>query len=101
MPIGARQKISQYLTCVNKSVFNRVYDFAPGGGCWSTDRRAIRFPGRGDMSSEILMPMVRRLDRLSPLGDRDRQALIDLPFSVRTMPAGAHLVRDGEPTKHC
>src|SRR5687767_6664767 len=53
------------------------------------------------MSSERLIPMVRRLDRLSPISDRDREELLSLPFSVRTMPAGAHLVRDGDPTEYC
>ena len=53
------------------------------------------------MSSERLLPSIRRLDRLSPLSERDRQALLSLPFTARSMPAGAHLVRDGDPTEHC
>jgi CRP-like cAMP-binding protein len=53
------------------------------------------------MSSERLIPMIRRLGGLSPLSERDRQALLGLPFSIRTMPAGGHLIRDGDPTEYC
>jgi CRP-like cAMP-binding protein len=45
--------------------------------------------------------MVRRLERLSPLGEADRQALLALPHSIRTVPAGAHLVRDGDAAEYC
>jgi CRP-like cAMP-binding protein len=51
--------------------------------------------------SQQLTPMVRRLARLAPLGDADREALLALPRSVRTMPAGAYLVRDGDRPQHC
>ncbi|HEX8571849.1 MAG TPA: Crp/Fnr family transcriptional regulator [Allosphingosinicella sp.] len=45
--------------------------------------------------------MVRRLERRSPLGEADREALRSLPHSVKTLAAGAHIVRDGDPTEFC
>ena len=53
------------------------------------------------MPTSDLSPMIRRLEKLAPLGDSDRAALLALPFSRRTMPPGAYLVRDGEPPEHC
>jgi len=53
------------------------------------------------MSSAQLMPMVRRLARLAPLADEDREALLALPFTVRICPPGAYLVRDGDRPQHC
>jgi CRP-like cAMP-binding protein len=50
---------------------------------------------------QILDPMVRALDRLAPLDSADREALLSLPFSLRTMRPGAHLVRDGDQPDHC
>src|SRR5687767_821172 len=40
--------------------------------------------------------MVRRLERRSPLGEADRQARLGLPHNVKKLPAGAHIVRDGD-----
>jgi CRP-like cAMP-binding protein len=48
-----------------------------------------------------LNPMIARLSRLSPLGEADRNALRALPYSLRTVPPSAHLVRDGDPSEHC
>jgi len=45
--------------------------------------------------------MVRRLETRSPLGEADRRALLALQHSVRKVPTGAHLVRDGEPPEQC
>ncbi|HEY0044752.1 MAG TPA: Crp/Fnr family transcriptional regulator [Allosphingosinicella sp.] len=40
--------------------------------------------------------LVQRLERRTPLGDADREALLTLPHSLKTCGAAAHLVRDGE-----
>lgn len=45
--------------------------------------------------------MVRRLERRSPLGPADRQALLDLPHTLKKLPASAHLVRDGDAPEYC
>ena len=45
--------------------------------------------------------MVRRLERRSPLGEAGRRALLGLPHTVRSMPAHAHLIRDGDRPEHC
>jgi CRP-like cAMP-binding protein len=45
--------------------------------------------------------MVRRLDRRSPLSDGDRQALLGLQHNVRRLPAGAHIIRDGDRPEQC
>ena len=45
--------------------------------------------------------MVRRLERRSPLGQSDREALIALPHTLRKLPAGAHIVRDGDSPEYC
>ncbi len=53
------------------------------------------------MTSSPLAPMIGRLARLSPLDEADGRALLALPHSIRTVPAGAHLIRDGDPPEHC
>ena len=40
--------------------------------------------------------MVRRLERRSPLGETDRQALLALPHNMRKLSANSHVVRDGD-----
>jgi CRP-like cAMP-binding protein len=45
--------------------------------------------------------MVRRLERRSPLGEEDRQALLSLPHNVKKLSAGAHIIRDGDSAEHC
>jgi CRP-like cAMP-binding protein len=45
--------------------------------------------------------MVRRLERRTPLAERDRNALLSLPHTVRKLPANAHIVRDGDAAEHC
>jgi len=45
--------------------------------------------------------LLRRLNRRSPLGADDRQALLSLPYSVRKLSAGGHIVRDGDKPEHC
>ena len=45
--------------------------------------------------------MVHRLERRSPLDEADREALLGLPHHVKTLPASAHIVRDGEVADYC
>jgi CRP-like cAMP-binding protein len=45
--------------------------------------------------------MIARLDRRSPLGEADRRALLALPHHVRRLPAGGHVVRDGDRPDYC
>lgn len=45
--------------------------------------------------------VIRRLERRNPLGEADRAALAALPYTLRTVPPGAHLVRDGDETESC
>ena len=45
--------------------------------------------------------MVQRLERRSPLALADREALLGMAHNVRKLPAGAHIVRDGEAPNHC
>ena len=45
--------------------------------------------------------MIRRLERRAPLGEDARAALRGLPYQLRKLSAGAHLVRDGDAAEHC
>jgi CRP-like cAMP-binding protein len=45
--------------------------------------------------------MIARLARRSPLGEADRQALLDLPHVVKRVPGGGHMIRDGDVAEHC
>jgi CRP-like cAMP-binding protein len=45
--------------------------------------------------------MVRRLERYTPLPEADRQVLCNLPHTLRTLPASAHVIRDGDQARHC
>jgi CRP-like cAMP-binding protein len=45
--------------------------------------------------------MVRRLERHSPLDEAARRALLGLPHTVRSVSAGAHLIRDGDRPEYC
>jgi CRP-like cAMP-binding protein len=48
-----------------------------------------------------LAVMVRKIERRAPLDEADRQALLALPTTIRTLSAGAQLVRDGDPPEFC
>jgi CRP-like cAMP-binding protein len=48
-----------------------------------------------------LAPMVRKLGQLAPLDEAARAALLALPYNIRTCPAGAYLVRDGDRPEYC
>jgi CRP-like cAMP-binding protein len=45
--------------------------------------------------------MVRRLERRSPLSQADRETLLGLPYNLKKLPAGAHIVRDGDAPDFC
>lgn len=49
----------------------------------------------------ILAPVVQRWERRQALPDADRAALLALPFTQKTFPREAYLVREGEPTVSC
>jgi CRP-like cAMP-binding protein len=45
--------------------------------------------------------LIRKLDRLAPLGEPDKQAITDLPFRSITVTAGTHLVRERDRVTDC
>jgi CRP-like cAMP-binding protein len=47
-----------------------------------------------------LAPMLRKLSQWADLDEADQQALLDLPHSARSLPAGSHIVRDGDKPSH-
>jgi CRP-like cAMP-binding protein len=49
----------------------------------------------------MIETLLRRLDRNSPLAEFDREALRALPYSLRRLPHGAHIIRDGDKPDHC
>lgn len=49
---------------------------------------------------DILAPMVRKLEGWAPLGDEDRRALFALPRTVRQVPRGHFVVREGDQATH-
>jgi CRP-like cAMP-binding protein len=51
--------------------------------------------------TSVFAGLIRRLERRVRLGDADRQALETLPHTIRTYPAGAHFVRDGDRLDYC
>ena len=48
-----------------------------------------------------LTRMVHRIERRAPLGQADRDALLALPYHVRSLGPGAHIVRDGDRPEYC
>lgn len=50
---------------------------------------------------DALRWLIRKLDALSPLTDADQAALATLPHTIRRVPAGNHLVREGGQTPDC
>lgn len=44
---------------------------------------------------------IARLERRSPLGEAGREALLGLPYSLRKLPAGGHIIRDGDRPEFC
>ncbi len=45
--------------------------------------------------------LVRRLESIAEISDTERQALIDLPMTVRDVPKGADIVREGDRPSEC
>lgn len=52
-------------------------------------------------STSVLAPMVGKLEKWSPLADAEREALLALPHTVRTITAGGYVGRDGDRPSHC
>lgn len=48
-----------------------------------------------------LQSLVRNLASHAPLDDVDRAALLDLPFTPRSLEAASYFVREGDPPLHC
>ena len=52
--------------------------------------------------SSVLAGLVRKLESRAPLGDRDRAAIMALPYVIRSFQSNAYIVREGEPPRaHC
>lgn len=47
-----------------------------------------------------LGPLVRKLSQWSQLDAADKQALLDLPYSTRSLSAGSYIVREGDRPSH-
>lgn len=47
-----------------------------------------------------LAPMVRKLSLQAALSEADQQAVLDLPYVLKSMSAGAYIVRDGDQPEH-
>ena len=45
--------------------------------------------------------MIARLERRSPLGEAGRRALLSLPYTIRQLRSGGHIVRDGDRPESC
>jgi CRP-like cAMP-binding protein len=53
------------------------------------------------LSGRPLAPLVDRLERLSPLSEAERESLLSLPHSIRSLAASSHVVRDGDRVESC
>jgi CRP-like cAMP-binding protein len=51
--------------------------------------------------SNPLELMVRKLELHSPLEESDRQAILSIPHTVRTLEPSTYTVREGDPPTHC
>lgn len=51
--------------------------------------------------ADPLKAVIRKLHRLSALGDADQQAFRELPFRIATVPAVRYLVREGDQVTEC
>jgi CRP-like cAMP-binding protein len=45
--------------------------------------------------------LARNLELRSSLPEEDRQAVLDLPYTLRTLEAGTYTIREADPPKHC
>lgn len=48
-----------------------------------------------------LLPFLARLERHASLADGDREAILSLPHTVRSLDPGAYLAREGERSNNC
>lgn len=48
-----------------------------------------------------LMPIIRKLELWTPFSEDDRAALLALPYTLRSLPAGHHVVWDGDRPQYC
>lgn len=51
-------------------------------------------------AATALAPLLRKLERQSPLSGDDRAAILSLPYKLRSVPPGTHLLRDGDRPDH-
>ena len=51
--------------------------------------------------NDAFVQAIRKLDRLTPLAQADRDAVRSLPFRIKTVPPSHHLVREGDKTTEC
>ena len=54
-----------------------------------------------DITQHPLGLLVRNLELRAPLTEAHRQAVLDLPHSIRELEAGAYTLREAEPPKYC
>ena len=52
-------------------------------------------------SPSTLQHFLAKLERYAPLSNQEREAILALPHAVRSLPAGAYLIRDGERGPNC
>ena len=53
-----------------------------------------------NLKETTLAPMLRKLQYSGQLNEQDRQAVLDLPHTVKTLVAGAYIIRDGDLATH-
>jgi CRP-like cAMP-binding protein len=51
--------------------------------------------------SNPLALLVRNLELRAPLPEADRQAVLELPYTLRTLEAATYTVREADPPEHC
>lgn len=51
--------------------------------------------------NDAFSQVIRKLERLAPLNQADRDAIRSLPFRMKTAPPNAYLVREGEVVTEC
>lgn len=54
-----------------------------------------------DANQAPLWALIRNLEAVSLLSDDDKQAILNLPYKLRTLEAGTYLVREGDPPHRC
>jgi CRP-like cAMP-binding protein len=54
-----------------------------------------------DAAAHPLEPLARNLELRSPLPPADREAILAIPFALRTLEAGTYTIREAEPPESC